>query len=133
MMTLKQATALYPETVQFDRVGLIGADAEIRELAKQRYGNATGATLGLICAEVWKVLARQYMELIDAAMKIEWATVCHWRTWPLTNAWEGVSVEDRSQLHRIDFLRETPAQRRGETVIVAESVEEVARVIGVKL
>lgn len=32
--------------------------------------------------------------------------------WPLPNVWLGVSVEDRSQLHRIDQLRETPAALR---------------------
>lgn len=32
--------------------------------------------------------------------------------WPLLNVWLGVSVEDRSTLHRIDSLRRTPAAVR---------------------
>jgi len=33
-------------------------------------------------------------------------------SWPLSNVWEGVSVEDRKHLSRIDQLRETPAALR---------------------
>lgn len=36
----------------------------------------------------------------------------HWRKWPLTNLWLGVSIENRSVLHRIDTLRTIPAAVR---------------------
>lgn len=37
---------------------------------------------------------------------------CHWRPWPLSNVWLGVSVEDARVLWRIDELRKVPAAVR---------------------
>lgn len=62
-MTLGRAIELYLETIELERTGIPPMDAQLRiECRKTRPIGFIGALdLSMTCAQVWKVLAREYM------------------------------------------------------------------------
>jgi protein gp37 len=64
------------------------------------------------CFLVWERAINTPSPLLDYDERRVLLKEFRGNSWPLPNLWLGVSVEDRSTLHRLDVLRQTPAAVR---------------------
>ena len=61
MISLKVAKRLYTTCEMFENGGLIG-QCEFKELTKTIFGRSTVSTMQMMAAEVYRVLAKEYMK-----------------------------------------------------------------------